>query len=212
LEWLGVLKCAQFSHDLWQLGFFDNEAERLIRNGLERISHEPKLPVGGDAEAAQARRLLRLAAKLKGSRDWLPPHTRGMLIQLAKKYQELQGGYYIFKALREPQLLKWHEYLTRAHDHADVEVKRACETMLLGLPQTDQRLLPEGALCDEPAEWDAGAAGDDSQHPRGQLGPGGAAVVHVCATVEVPGMVAEQDFGGELERGESGSCRRCTRT
>jgi hypothetical protein len=133
--WLAVLKTSQFIQDLWQTGFFNAKEERIIMNALERISYEAQLPVAGDGEEATARRLLRLVAKLKGSREWVKPWARGYWIMLAKKYQTLRHGYYIFKPLREVQMLEWQELLSTANDHADIEVKRACEVALLGVPE-----------------------------------------------------------------------------
>ena len=131
-EWLQVLKKAQFVQDLWQTGFFEDKEERLIKNALERISYEDKLPIGGHAEEAIAKRLKRLVAKLKGSREWVKPSSRGFLMMLAKRYEGLKGGYYILKPLRDPQVQAWTELLSKASDHADVEVKRACELVLNG--------------------------------------------------------------------------------
>jgi hypothetical protein len=131
-EWLQLLKRAQFVQDLSQTGLFEAKEERQIKSALERISYEPKLPIGGDGEEAISKRLLRLVAKLKGSREWVTPSSRGFLMMLAKRYQSVKGGYYILKPLREPQMLKWTELLSRAADHADVDVKRACELVLNG--------------------------------------------------------------------------------
>jgi len=133
-ECLEVLKTAAPVHELWQAGSLDSEAERIIKNGLERISYEPELPIGGKREEAIARRLQRLVARTRDG-DRLEPKARGFLMVLAKAYLETTGAYYVLKPLTEQKAEEWNLRLARASDLADTEVKRACEIARKGIPK-----------------------------------------------------------------------------
>jgi len=137
VEFLKVLKAGIKMEETWQAGFFDSEEERIIRNKLERISYEPKLPVGDEHELAMARRLHRLASKLRvnGGAQRLPSKDAGFLHLLAKKYQDTKGRYYVLKPLSEKVHDNWAGCLKKAAERDDVEVKRACEVALAGVPQ-----------------------------------------------------------------------------
>lgn len=134
-EFLKVLKAGIRVEEAWQAGLFMGEEERIIRSGLERISYVAKLPVGGDHEVTVARRLMRLAGKLKQDDERLAAKARGFLVTLAKAYQDLKGGYYTFRPLREDAADRWLGYLQHARSNEDVEVSRACEVALQGIPQ-----------------------------------------------------------------------------
>ena len=135
-EFLAVIKGALPVRELWQSGMFDSEEERIIKNGLERISFERALPIGGDDETTTARRLQRLVARLKRSGDsTLPAPARGFLMMLAKNYLDLNGGYYIFKKLSDKQFERWQIFADKANNLADTDMKRACEIVLKGVPQ-----------------------------------------------------------------------------
>jgi hypothetical protein len=149
-DWLALLKQSKPVHELWQTGFFDSKEERIIKNGLERISYVAKLPVGDDEEEKIARRLQRLVNKLKGAAnvDRMPAAQRGFLITLAKKYIDLKGGYYVMKPLQEKSQDRWNKLLAQASDDGDVEVKRACEIALKGIPErvSDFHMKPHYVL------------------------------------------------------------------
>src|SRR5205823_6344775 len=59
---------------------------------------------------------------------------RGFLMMLATAYQDVRGGYYIFKQLRDAQQALWATALARAVDAGDADVRRACELALKGIP------------------------------------------------------------------------------
>lgn len=135
-EFRAVVQSALPVRELWQSGMFDSEEERIIKNGLERISFERALPIGGDDETTIARRLQRLVMRLKRSGDsTLPAPARGFLMMLAKNYLSLNGGYYIFKKLSDAQLERWQTFMEKATNLADMDMKRACEIALKGVPQ-----------------------------------------------------------------------------
>lgn len=141
-QFLQVIEAARPVNELWQAGFFDSKEERIIKNQLNRIIYEPKLPVGAEAEANNVRRLFRAAAKLKKDprrasavfgKD--ATKVRMFLIGLAQKYQDLRGGYYILKQFKEEKQERWMGYLGAAQDEDDTELKRVCELVLKGIPQ-----------------------------------------------------------------------------
>jgi hypothetical protein len=140
-EFLAVIKAAVRLDEVWETGLFDREAERHIRGQLEKISYVRRLPEGGDEEVVIARRLHRLAARIRNDEDRLPAKARSFLLLLAKAYLETKGGYYIFKALRDEE--KWNEHLARAAGREDVEVKRACEIAKKGVPERITDFLME---------------------------------------------------------------------
>lgn len=131
-EFAAVIARAVPVHELWQAGFFDTEAERIIKNRLEWISYQPKLPVGGDDELVIARRLRRMLPRL---REELPKKMVAWLLACASAYQDLKGGYYTFKALREDKVEQWREQLERARERNQQDVVRVCEVALKGMPQ-----------------------------------------------------------------------------
>jgi hypothetical protein len=136
-EFLKVIHGALPVMELWQAGFFDSEEERIIKNGLERISYEPCLPVGGDDEQVMCRRLHRLAMQLKTS-EWFPVKLTGFLHWVAQAYQSTQGRYYIMKSLSDkpgkpsPAEENWKKQLEIARTRNDDRAKRACEIILRG--------------------------------------------------------------------------------
>jgi hypothetical protein len=147
-EFLQVLKAALPVGELGSAGIFDASAERIIHAKLARISREPELPVGGDDTNLIARRLQRLGNRLKNDADRLPPKARAFLFSLAKKYLKLIGRYYILKELRDETRGQWEIFEAKAHAHDDVELKRACEIVLRGIPQyiSDFHVKPEFVL------------------------------------------------------------------
>ena len=76
------------------------------------------------------------------------PRRVPSLFSLAKKYLKLKGRYYILKDLKDDTLAKWGEYEAKAHSRDDVELKRACEIVLRGIPQhiSDFYVKPEFVL------------------------------------------------------------------
>jgi hypothetical protein len=135
MQFLEVIGAAGAVHELYQLGLFESKEERLIKNLLENIAYEPKLPIGGDNEVTIARRLQRLCSKTKGNNERLTGKMRGFLMLLAGKYQEARGGYYVLKPLSERPQASWQEQMIEAADRGDAEVKRACELALRGIPE-----------------------------------------------------------------------------
>jgi hypothetical protein len=148
IEFLQVLKAALPVNEIRQAGIFDSQAERIIHAKIDRISREPELPVGGDDTDIIARRLQRLGNKLKNDDERLPSKARAFLFSLAKKHLKLKGRYYILKDLKDDTLAKWREYEAKAHSRDDVELKRACEIVLKGIPQhiSDFYVKPEFVL------------------------------------------------------------------
>lgn len=134
-QFLQVLNAASRNEQLAQLVLFSSEEERIIANRLEWISYVPKLPSGGDDEENISRRLRRLVRKLRNDDHRLPAKARGFLLLLAKHYQEVKGGYYKFKKLTDAHNAAWLGHLSNASGSEDVEVKRACEVALEGIPQ-----------------------------------------------------------------------------
>jgi len=129
-----VVRASILVREMWQARLFDNEEERLIKNGLERISFERSLPIGGDDEEAAARRLQRLVARLRRD-DSIPPKARGFLSMLAKRYMKLKDRYYIFKKLSPKLEEQWLANSEKASSQSDSDLKRACEIVLKGLPE-----------------------------------------------------------------------------
>jgi hypothetical protein len=130
-EFLKVIHAARPVMELWQAGFFDSEEERIIKNGLERISYEPRLPIGGDDEQVMCRRLHRLAMQLKTS-EWFPVKLVGFLHFVAQAYQSTAGRYYILKPLSDKLKEDWKKQLEIARTRNDDRAKRACEIILRG--------------------------------------------------------------------------------
>lgn len=147
-EFLQVLKAAVHVSEIRQAGIFDSMAEHIIHAKIERISREPELPVGGDDTDIIARRLQRMGNKLKNDEDRLPLKARAFLFSLAKKHLKLKGRYYVLKDLKDDTLAKWEQYEAKAHSRDDVELKRACEIVLRGIPQhiSDFFVKPEFVL------------------------------------------------------------------
>ena len=131
----GALRAAVAVREMWQARLFDSEEERIIKNGVEKISFERALPIGGDDEETIARRLQRLVARLKRDGDKISPKARGFLSLLAKKYLDVKGGYYICKKLQQKQDDLWHTYSDKASNTGDADLKRACEIALKGIPE-----------------------------------------------------------------------------
>jgi hypothetical protein len=135
-EFLQVIQAAVRVGEVRQAGFFDAAAEHLIHAKIERLAQVPELPVGGEDTDRVARRLQRLANKLTLDADRLPLKARAYLFSLAKKYLLLKGRYFIWKELRDEPRARWEEYEAKAHAREDVELKRACEIVLSGIPQS----------------------------------------------------------------------------
>ena len=135
-EFVAVLESALAVHELWS--FFDNDVEKIIQNGLLQIGYVPKLPVGGHAEEATSKRLMRLNRRLRDSGGMGQKKEAGRHLNylkfLAKKYEDLNGKYYTFKRLSEGKAEEWHNVQLEA-DEEMVDLRRACETVLLGIPE-----------------------------------------------------------------------------
>lgn len=134
-EFLEVLNKATSVEELWHAGLFDSEAERIIKNQLERISYVPKLPIGDDDVVAIARRLQRFCRKAKNDTSRISLVDRYFLINLSKKYLELKGRYYVLKQLSDRKQAQWAKLNETASDNDDIEFKRCCEIALAGIPE-----------------------------------------------------------------------------
>ena len=133
-EFLRALNDAVPHNDAWS--FFDTEENHIIQNGVMNLSYEPNLPVGGDHEVTVSRRLIRLARRFKDSgRKELPGNLLGFLRMLALKYRDLDGKYYMFKRLTENKQEEWQGVAAQASESEDVDLKRACEVVLKGIPE-----------------------------------------------------------------------------
>ncbi len=124
---------------------FDQETESIIRRGLDKISYEPCLPIGGEEEQVIARRFHRLAARLK-EKDWFPLSAVRFLGLLARSYQATAGRYYKLKPLTDKLEEFWQEQQRIAREKGDEEAKRACELVLRGrktLKATKYGQIPE---------------------------------------------------------------------
>jgi hypothetical protein len=135
-EFLRVIKSSARENEVWEAGLYESETWATIKSQLERVSYVRRLPEAGEDELRWSRRLLRLADKLKHDEDRLPAKARGYLFFLARRYAELKGGYYILRSLREATEEQWKEWLSRAGGRDDVEVKRACELVCKGIPES----------------------------------------------------------------------------
>jgi len=144
-DFLGVLQGARPIGDNWHANFFDKETERIIRAALDKISYEPCLPIGGQDEQALAKRLHRMASRLK-SKDWFPQQALRFLRMLAKSYQATSGRYYRMKPLSEKLEEYWDQLRQTAEQRADQEARRLCDLVLRGrknLKDTRRGHIPE---------------------------------------------------------------------
>ena len=125
-----VLGKATEGSEVWQ--FFDAESRRIIQNGVTRISFEPQLPAGGEAETIISRRLQRYLRRLRDDARF--KSFKGILQMLAGRYRELQAGYYRFKPFTEKRQ-DLIGNLRMMLGEEDVEARRACEIMIKGIPE-----------------------------------------------------------------------------
>jgi hypothetical protein len=134
MAFMQVLRSAVRHYEVGHTGLYSRADEALIESKVLRYSYEPNLPCGGDEEARISKRLRRLATKLVFEPGRLPEAARAFLRHLGDKYNELPGRYYVFHELHEAKREMWKEYKARAAARDDVEVKRACEIVLRGVP------------------------------------------------------------------------------
>jgi hypothetical protein len=132
---LQVLKDALQVEDIARSGLYAREDEQAISWHLRKVSYEPKLPCGGAEEERIAARLFRLGGKLKNDEERLPAAGWKFLLFLAGKHGELQGRYYIRKPLKDKTQDSWKGYRAQARARDDVEVERAAEIALKGVPE-----------------------------------------------------------------------------
>jgi len=135
-EFWRVLEGSLPAPEMW--GLFDAPVERDIQNAILNLEYEPKLPVGGYAEEATHKRLMRLYRRLRESSGLGSDKAAGKRLAylkfLAKQYEGLAGRYYIFKRLSEPKAEEWHGVQLEAGEE-DVDLRRACEVVMKGIPQ-----------------------------------------------------------------------------
>jgi hypothetical protein len=125
--------------------FFDDEVERIIRSALDKISYEPCLPIGGEEEQVLARRLYRLAGRLRQN-ALFPQKGIASLSVIAKAYQATAGRYYKMKPMTEKWEEFWQEQQKLARERFDDDAKRACDLVLRGrknLKSTRRGHIPE---------------------------------------------------------------------
>ncbi len=132
-EFESVIKFALPVREMWQAQLFDTEEERIIKNKVEKILYERQLPVGGEDEVNIGRRLQRLIPRLRRGKA-LTQVELGYLAMLAKQYHAVDGGYYVFKGLKEKTMEGWLLNAEQAGRSGDADLKRACEIVLKGVP------------------------------------------------------------------------------
>lgn len=146
-DFLRVLKDARPAGMLRQFGLFDPIAERHIQNLVQRISRTPQLPIGGLNEESVAKRIQRFLKKCRNDIKRVPYDRRAALGALAKKYQELQGRYYVLKELGDRAAPKWEKELAKADENEDVEYKRVIEIAKRGIPQWISNFYIKAHYC-----------------------------------------------------------------
>lgn len=131
-----VIQAALPVSRLAHCGRHAKEVEHWFARQLKRMLYEPRLATGGNDETRQAAKLRRVAAKLSSDEPGrFPKEARAWLWMLAAKYAELPGRYYIFKPLPESLKPQWEKCKKEAVANEDVEARRACETVLKGIPE-----------------------------------------------------------------------------
>lgn len=134
-EFVRILKFATPVEMLRQSGLFDDKAERIIRNKIERFSRDRELPIGGEKEEITAKRIQRFIHKNKDDTGLLPFEFRAALAMLAKNYRTLNGRYYTFKRLTEKKEALWDQQYHKADQKENVEYKRIIEIAKRGIPK-----------------------------------------------------------------------------
>lgn len=129
-----VLREAVPPDKVWQTGWHSRHEEAHLAKQLAKLENEPRLPCGGEEERRTASRLHRALERTKHDESRLPANLCRTVGLLAKKYRELDGRYYIFKPLQDKNQELWEMQLCRAAGREDVEMKRACELALKGIP------------------------------------------------------------------------------
>ena len=130
-QFLVVVQAAHPFGEFRNPKIFDAETERIIWRGLDKLSYEPCLPIGGDQEQVLARRFHRLAARLK-RKDWFPLSAIRFLGLIARSYQATAGRYYKLKPLTEKYEEFWQHQQRLAREKGDDDAIRACVMVLRG--------------------------------------------------------------------------------
>ena len=131
-EFKKALSAAQGTKEMKQAKLFSSEEEKIIKNGVERLFYEPRLPNGGEKEKVIAQKLIHWAnTTLKGQ--------LGLgLIQLATQYRETFGWYYTLKALSDAVTSKWLKMMLAEKAKKDIDRNHdlisLCELRLKGIP------------------------------------------------------------------------------
>ncbi|HEY1170997.1 MAG TPA: DNA translocase FtsK [Verrucomicrobiae bacterium] len=125
-EWSGLLRVSPRAADFRQRGLFDNEDERIIRNGLMQLWYKPALPHAGDRER-------RLAQKLKRLANTTLKYTPGVE-WLAEKYHEVVGWYYTLKDVPEKRRISLQKELVKARKEERWDEVWFLDLQLEGIP------------------------------------------------------------------------------
>ncbi|MEI8290976.1 MAG: hypothetical protein WCH99_16040 [Verrucomicrobiota bacterium] len=130
-KYLPVIHGAIYIGEFRHVNIFDHEVERIIQSQLDKISYEPCLPIGGEEEQALARRLHRLAARLR-PKEWFPYRAVRFLSLLARLYQATDGRYYKMNPLTEKAEEFWQELQKTVRERGEEDAKRVCDLVLRG--------------------------------------------------------------------------------
>ena len=125
-----VIESAHHPDDYEQFNLFDSKEERIIKNGLVRLSYTPLLPYGGERE----RKLARTFARLATQKDF---GDRAKAAVLAAKFRSVIGWYYRRAPLRMDKRLKenFEEAKLAAAASGNWDVQKFYEEYLKGPPE-----------------------------------------------------------------------------
>lgn len=124
----GIIGRATVPWEHHMLCGLDDETERMLSREVDRVLYEPALPFGGARERSFIEKLKRLAQ----NRDWA---GRYRAMNAAKAWEEVLGGYYQCKGLRDPKEIEWYQGAREsANSVRDWDKKWFAELMLKGLP------------------------------------------------------------------------------
>ncbi len=127
-----VIHEAAPEHELGMLGLWSAADERYLRQEIDRLMYEPRLPYAGEAEQEIVTRLERLAAR----QDWaLVNDARSA----AERWRAVDGWYYHCEPmLSKRDALEFERYAglrKAAIEQGQWELKWFCELMLAGAPE-----------------------------------------------------------------------------
>jgi len=110
----------------------DEEALRMVRNGVERLRYQPLLPHGGRDEAKMTAWLRRVVSE---NRHQISPSWVGRLTALANEFEKVAGWYYSRRPYK-PQGKEAEELQNMlAFFGPGTDVGRAVREFVLGVPQ-----------------------------------------------------------------------------